>query len=93
VTTVTLVALLERGLVDADAPHVPWLSTREAAPHGALHDAVHLVPRETDAAGDGQDRRFLQPVDHQRFEQRREPRARLTPRNADLPIAVLGSNR
>jgi len=84
-----LVALLVRGLIDAQAGRYMLLFASLAASHRPAHDAVHLVPAQPQKLRRRRDVRLLQPVDHQRLEQRCEPGARLGPGDLDLLDAVL----
>jgi hypothetical protein len=78
-----LVALLERRLVDADMDQIR--SARRARPsNGSLHDAVDLVPCETQLPCDGLDVGLLQSTNHHRLHQRREARPSIRPRHIGL---------
>jgi hypothetical protein len=79
-----LMALLERGFVDADPSRDFEFASCQTTLHGALEDCVDFVPAHVEHLGHGFDRRDAQPVDHQRFEQRGEARVRLGPRHGDL---------
>ena len=82
-------SFLKRRLVHAQARGRLVRAPRQPALHRPTLDAVHLVPAQSQPACHGLDARLLQPVDHQRLEQRREPAARLRPRDLHLQDSVL----
>jgi len=85
--------LLPHPLGPATAHVVPdqhrRLLDRPRARRRRLLDPGHLIPHPLQTARQGAHVRLLEPVDHQRLEQRREPRSRIRPRHRDLPHAVL----
>jgi len=68
-----LVALLKRRFVHANRSRRPPHSPSQPPPHGTRLDPRYLIPRQSKLPRHGQGARFMQPVDHQRFEQRRVP--------------------
>ena len=77
-------AFLERRLIHADALGNSHLAALQPALHGALHDAVHLVPAQPHLLRHRRGGCLSQPVDHHRLEWRREPRAAFAPRCGHL---------
>jgi len=84
-----LVALLERGLVDADPTRHFKLAPREAPLDGTLHHSIDLVPAQIQLPRHRRGARLTQPIDHQGLEQRRESRPRLCPRHLNRLDPVL----
>ncbi len=79
----------ERFLIEAHVLGDLVLPSQQAPLDGALHDAVRLVPTETEDARGTENVGLPEHVDGEAFEQQREPRPWLGPRDADLPHAVL----
>ena len=82
-------ALLERCLVHPQPPRHRELAALQPAPHRPLHHPVHLVPGQIQLPRHRREARLVQPVDHQRLEQRREPRPRLRPGHRQRLDSVL----
>jgi len=86
-----LVSARNRRLIDSHRRRQlrPAASLHSAA-HGPRADSGHLIPAESQSLGHCRDvLRRTQPVDHQRLEQRGEPRSILGARKSDLNHAVL----
>ena len=86
-----LVPPLERRLVDPHRLRRGGRAPRQSSPNRPFLDPRHLVPAQPALPRHRREARHLQPVDHHRLEQRREPRLRFRPRDLDLLHSVLGT--
>jgi len=84
-----LVPALKRGLVDADRVRKILRPPRQAARYGALLHAADRRPAQSEPVSDFRYRADFEPVDHQRFEQRRQSSIVLRPGHRQLMNAVL----